>query len=167
MNRDVLSLFDHVWRQVRKTPETSNQLSALGSSGLGGEAQVPQDWKSRVALPYFENITTSMEYVNFICERMFTEYLATELMIFILCIYDHISQISCHHLSICFCQEWLDADAAKEADDLAVELAAKEVKRSHRSFEDVANMDTDDAVAWRNISCLRKKNIETTNITNI
>ncbi|CAL1144811.1 unnamed protein product [Cladocopium goreaui] len=42
-------------------------------------------------------------------------------------------------------QEWLDADAAKEADDRAVELVAKEAQRSHRSFEDVANMDTDDA----------------------
>eukprot|EP00435_Cladocopium_sp_Y103_P058181 s102_g20.t1 len=42
-------------------------------------------------------------------------------------------------------QEWLDADAAKEADDRAVELVAKEAERSHRRFEDVANMDTDDA----------------------
>jgi len=41
-------------------------------------------------------------------------------------------------------QEWLDADAAKEADDRAVELVAKEARRSHRSFEEVANMDTDD-----------------------
>lgn len=40
-------------------------------------------------------------------------------------------------------QEWLDADAAKEADERAVELVAKEAQRSHRSFEDVANMDTD------------------------
>ncbi|CAK9055234.1 unnamed protein product [Durusdinium trenchii] len=32
-------------------------------------------------------------------------------------------------------QEWLDADAAKEADERAVELVAKEAQRSHRSFE--------------------------------
>ncbi|CAJ1373056.1 unnamed protein product [Effrenium voratum] len=41
-------------------------------------------------------------------------------------------------------QEWLDADAAKEADERAVELVALEAKRTGRSFEDIANMDTSD-----------------------
>ncbi|CAJ1359604.1 unnamed protein product [Effrenium voratum] len=40
--------------------------------------------------------------------------------------------------------EWLDADAAKEADERAVELVALEAKRTGRSFEDIANMDTSD-----------------------
>lgn len=41
-------------------------------------------------------------------------------------------------------QEWLDADAARAADDRAVELAQMEAERTGRKFEDVANMDTDD-----------------------
>ncbi|CAE7458554.1 unnamed protein product [Symbiodinium natans] len=41
-------------------------------------------------------------------------------------------------------EEWLDADASKEADERAVELVAMEAARTGRSFEDIANLDTDD-----------------------
>eukprot|EP00931_Biecheleriopsis_adriatica_P007214 TRINITY_DN108522_c0_g1_i1.p1 TRINITY_DN108522_c0_g1~~TRINITY_DN108522_c0_g1_i1.p1 ORF type:complete len:243 (-),score=67.29 TRINITY_DN108522_c0_g1_i1:149-877(-) len=41
-------------------------------------------------------------------------------------------------------QAWKDAEAAEESERLAEDLVAKEAKRTGRSFEDVANDDTDD-----------------------